>query len=376
MNDQATKTVFTQITPVGRGAVAALACCGSAALTIVDRCLYTDGRLPLKDRPLASLTYGRWRMASGLGEDLIVVAHDAENVEIHCHGGNATVELISGVLAEQGMRQVAPLDFELARCQSRWQAETNICLGQATTQRTAEVLLSQQERLPFWVSNLRQIIALGEFNAASQEIQKILAWEDYGRHLLEPRSVVLCGQPNVGKSSLINRIAGFDRAIVDVTPGTTRDVISQLTAIDGWPIRLMDTAGLRSGTLDPIETEGIHKTRTLIDQADGVVGVFDASQTWSRIDQQLSENPAVDLLVFNKDDIAVDAVRPEGILVSATSGNGISQFLAELIGKLIPTHPPQEQPVICLASQSDRLRACCDALSRSDAQSALDELGV
>ncbi|MCH2181238.1 MAG: 50S ribosome-binding GTPase [Mariniblastus sp.] len=375
MSEQATRTVFTQITPAGRGAVATLACCGSAALTIVDRCLMTVGKKPLKDRPWSTLTYGHWRMATGAGEDLLVVAHDPENVEIHCHGGTATIDLIAGVLSEQGMQRVDLLGFETSRCGSRWQAEANVCLGQASTPRTAQILLHQQSVLPSWINRLRGLISNGELKQAAREIRKTLDWEDYGRHLLEPRSIVFCGQPNVGKSSLINRVAGFERSIVDDTPGTTRDIVSQLAAVDGWPVVLQDTAGLRVGVSDPIESAGIQNARVLIEDADGVVAVFDASRTWSDADQQLSREPAVDLLVFNKNDVSVESDRPAGLPLSALSGEGVSRFLDTLIDRLIPKHPDPDQPLICLASQSGRLRVCCDALSRSDAQRALDELG-
>lgn len=376
MSHQPTRTSFTQITPGGRGAVATLACFGNDALTIVDQCLDTVGPRPLKDRPFSSLTYGHWRVSGGRGEDLLVVAHDAFNVEIHCHGGTATIELIAKVLADRGMQSLEPLDFETTRCGSLWQAEMNICLGQATTAKTAQILLQQQTVLPAWIRQLRELIADDEREQAQREIRAVLDWEEYGCHLLEPRSVVFCGQPNVGKSSLINRIAGFDRSIVDDTPGTTRDIVSQPTAIDGWPVVLQDTAGLRSGPSNPIEAVGIQQARALIDDADGVVAVFDASRPWSEVDQQLSRDPVVDLLVFNKNDVAIDSNRPNaGFSVSAVSGEGVSRLLDKLVGRLLPRHPGSSQPLPCLPAQSARLQSCCDALASSGIQQALSELG-
>ncbi len=304
------------------------------------------------------------------------MAHDPYNVEIHCHGGTATIELIAKVLTDQGMRQVELLDFETTRCGSGWQAEINICLGQATTAKTAQILLQQQTILPAWIRQLRKLIADGEQERAQREIRTALDWKEYGYHLLEPRSVVFCGQPNVGKSSLINRIAGFDRSIVDGTPGTTRDIVSQPAAIDGWPVVLQDTAGLRTRPSDPIEAVGIQHARALIDDADGVVAVFDASRPWSEADQHLSRNPAVDLLVFNKNDVAVDTNRPNtGHLVSAVSGEGVSRFLEEVVRRLITQHPVSSQPLLCLPTQSDRLQSCSDALASSHIQQALSELG-
>ena len=84
-----------------------------------------------------------------------------------------------------------------------------------------------------------------DLQAAAARIREWLAWEDFGLHLTRPWNVVLAGRPNVGKSSLINALLGYTRSIVFDQPGTTRDVVTAATAIDGWPIELSDTAGLR-----------------------------------------------------------------------------------------------------------------------------------
>jgi tRNA modification GTPase len=89
--------------------------------------------------------------------------------------------------------------------------------------------------------------------------------------------VVIAGPPNVGKSSLINALLGYQRAIVFDQPGTTRDVLTATTAIDGWPVELADTAGIREGD-DAIETEGVARALAEIRAADLVVEVWDASQ--------------------------------------------------------------------------------------------------
>ena len=366
--------VFSQITPPGRGAVATVACYGPDVLAIVDRCLRTAGRVALRDRRAASLAYGRWRVDGGLGEDLIVVPQAADRLEIHCHGGTATVEVISEVLINQGMRQVPLLDLELARGAGQWDAELTVCLGHAPTQRTAKFILRQQGLLSRWLNELQSLITNHDWNLAIENIDEVLRWEAFGQHLIKPWSVALCGRPNVGKSSLINRIAGFERAIVDQTPGTTRDVVTQLTAVDGWPIRLLDTAGLRSETIDKVELAGISRSREMIDQADGVIGVFDASQPWDANDQELADDPAVDIIVLNKLDIEIPEERPECIRVSAISGDGLPNLLNHLILKLIPVEPAEVQPIPCHASQWTRLRLCRDALARKDARQALHDL--
>ena len=366
--------VFSQITPPGRGAVATVACYGPDVVAIVDRCLRTAGRVALRDRPAASLAYGRWRVNSGLGEDLIVVPHSDDRLEIHCHGGNATVEVIAGVLIDHGMHQVPILDFELSRGVGRWEAEQTVCLGQAPTQRTAKFVLRQTGLLSRWLSDLQSLIGTHEWSLATEKIDGVLAWESFSQHLIKPWSVVLCGRPNVGKSSLINRIAGFERAIVDDTPGTTRDVVSQLTAVDGWPICLLDTAGIRSETLDKVELAGISRSREMIEQSDAVIGVFDASQPWDAIDQNLADDPGVDIVVFNKHDIEIPGERPDGLRVAAISGYGVPDLLNQLMSVLLPVEPTEEQPIPCHSSQWKRLRLCRNALAKRDAQQALLDL--
>ena len=92
--------------------------------------------------------------------------------------------------------------------------------------------------------------------------------------------MVIAGPPNVGKSSLINALLGFQRAIVFDLPGTTRDVVTAVTALDGWPVELSDTAGLRSSD-DPLELAGIEQAHRQAAAADCLLLVFDASQPWS-----------------------------------------------------------------------------------------------
>ena len=105
---------------------------------------------------------------------------------------------------------------------------------------------------------------------------EMLQFRDLGLHLTTPWRVVLAGAPNVGKSSLMNAIAGYQRAIVSPTPGTTRDVVTVTTAIDGWPVQLADTAGLRE-TQDELESAGVALADAAIGEADLVIVVSDAS---------------------------------------------------------------------------------------------------
>ena len=125
----------------------------------------------------------------------------------------------------------------------------------------------------------------GDAAAARRQIDDLLAHAATGLHLVRPWQVVVAGRPNVGKSSLINAIAGYQRAIVHSLPGTTRDIVSVQTALDGWPVEISDTAGLRRGS-DPIEQAGIELAIDKIAAADLVVLVFDASSPWTDADRR------------------------------------------------------------------------------------------
>ena len=130
------------------------------------------------------------------------------------------------------------------------------------------------------IEQIESSLQAGAKDAARQQIEALLAHAATGLHLIRPWQVVVAGQPNVGKSSLINAIAGYQRAIVHSTPGTTRDIVSVQTAMDGWPVEISDTAGLRE-TGEKIEQAGIDLARQKILAADLIVLVFDNSLPWS-----------------------------------------------------------------------------------------------
>ncbi len=141
--------------------------------------------------------------------------------------------------------------------------------------------------------------------AALRGVNKLLDSWEAGRLLREGTKVVLVGKPNVGKSSLLNALLKADRAIVTPIPGTTRDVLEETIAIEGIPIRLVDTAGVRE-TLDPVELEGVRRTRQSIDDADVVLVVLDGSAPLDDDDRRVVEQSGTRRRVFvmNKADCA------------------------------------------------------------------------
>ena len=160
-----------------------------------------------------------------------------------------------------------------------------------------------------------------------------------GRLLREGMTVVIAGRPNAGKSSLLNRLAGYDAAIVTAIPGTTRDVVRERIALDGMPLHVLDTAGLRHAG-DPVEEEGMRRARAEIERADRLLFVIDAAAdpgagAYSEERSRLPDGLPV-TLVLNKCDLATglplaDTVSgPPRLHVSALTGAGIEELRAHL----------------------------------------------
>jgi tRNA modification GTPase len=194
-------------------------------------------------------------------------------------------------------------------------------------------------------------------------------------HLLNPWSVVLAGRPNVGKSSLINALLGYERAIVFDTPGTTRDIVTATTACEGWPISLSDTAGWRDAAGE-LESQGIAAAKAAARQADLVLLVVDGSQPWTVAEEALCAACPQALLVGNKADLPAQAtaIHPPGIQVSAKTGAGIAELLASIARRLVPQAPPSGVAVPFTEVQAQAIFAARIAVEQDDLATAQQEL--
>jgi tRNA modification GTPase len=186
---------------------------------------------------------------------------------------------------------------------------------------------------------LEQANAVGKLQAAQAQLEKVLLAARQGSILREGISVVLAGRPNVGKSSLLNRLAGENVAIVTSVPGTTRDAIRQAIEIEGVPLHVIDTAGLRE-TRDEVEKMGIARTWAAIGKADAVLLVIDSSQSESQEDRKILQRlpgrlPRI--CVYNKIDLLpaepkAQAVEGEiRVHLSAKTGAGVDLLRAQLL---------------------------------------------
>jgi tRNA modification GTPase len=310
------------------------------------------------------------------GEEVVVCRRSEQVVELHCHGGQAAVAGVRQALVQRGCRVVSWQDWGTEQHEDRIARAARVALADARTERTAAVLLDQYHgALRRAVEAVRESLTAGNAQAATEQLDTLLGREALGRHLVEPWRVILAGTPNVGKSSLINALVGYQRAIVHATAGTTRDVVSAATAIDGWPVELSDTAGLRQAE-HALEQAAIELAQRQLAAADLVLLVFDSSQPWSEADQTLWEGRPDAMVVHSKCDLAGadERPRPDGFLTSAVTGEGIERLVRVIGERLVPDPPDPGAAVTFVDDQIAQLEAAQAAVSRQDFPAALGAL--
>ena len=329
---------FRVLTAQGRGAIATIEVKGQGAVELVQRCFESASGQAIATFEMNSIIYGHWLMNGQPGEDLVVCPIQPEHLEIYCHGGAAAIDAVRKTLEAGGAQEMQPTSD-----QAGFESQINCAIANAPTRKTALILLAQREAHRQLREELRTLLENKQTKQAVELIQRVLNLSDFGIHLTRPWSVVLCGQPNVGKSSLINAIVGFERTIVNPVAGTTRDAVSHLTSIQGWPVELTDTAGLRNSE-DAIERAGIELARNRIAAADLVVAVIDASVESDAEQADFLKQLQPGLIVKNKVDLGT-ANQTSGISVSALNTTGIGELIAEIGNKLVAEIPPRNQVV-------------------------------
>jgi len=183
-------------------------------------------------------------------------------------------------------------------------------------------------------------VILEQIAAVISPLSSLAASFAYGKIVHEGLTLAIVGRPNVGKSSLFNRLVERERAIVTATPGTTRDLVSETVAIGGIPVRLMDTAGIRH-SIDEAEGIGIRKSKEALADSDLVLVVLDASQPVAEEDRELVAqlNGRAGIVVENKADLAKVALRDLGsqlprVRTSALTGQGIDDLKGEILRRV------------------------------------------
>lgn len=312
---------------------------GPEAISVVQAQFRAKSGRPLKSYSAEQVVFGHFGPTPG--EEVVVRRRGEDSVELHCHGGLAAVAMIERALAAAGCRSVGWRDWIADHSSDPITAAAQAALAEAATERTATILLDQYHgALRRALEAIAQAVDNHDHVSAREQIDTLLAHAAVGLHLVRPWQVVLAGRPNVGKSSLINALVGYPRAIVHPAPGTTRDVVSVRTAIDGWPVELADTAGLHPGG-EAVEQAGMERARQRLSTADLVILVFERSAPWCRCDQELLESRPEGLVVHSKCDLPPAAgSRVVGLATSALQAEGIAALAKAIVNRLIPDPPP------------------------------------
>lgn len=357
---------FCHVTPSGRGAIATTVVWGNQSLETI-RQRFTPTRQGRELGEPNSVVYGIWQSEnSSIGEDVVLSFDDQGQCSIHSHGGIVSQQQIARSLIASGATEVPKSEYERRICPSFWLAEIRQALQQAASSYAALCLLDQLACWSTWPTQINQLLAADHRDEAIRQIDAVLQRSTVALHLTLPWNVVLCGRPNVGKSSLINALLGYERTIVSAQPGTTRDIVRQRTVLGGWPVTLSDTAGIREAEGE-IERIGVEFAQHEIHQADALIGVFDASEPWTETQQSFLDQMQPDVIVFNKLDLArADPRRPAGMFVSATHRQGLDELIAAILAHLVPADFDAKVPLPVTAAMVDRLRRFRDQIAAGD----------
>lgn len=329
------------LTPPGQSALATLGLYGPRAWEALRKLFRRRSGGELAEEPVGG-RFWLGRIGGEVADEVVVSVKQVEPMpwmEVHGHGGREVVRFLIDLFREQGLQFSSWDDFLRRTSADSLSAAAAIELAQATTLRTAGILLDQQQgALGRALDAIRQALEHGETTAAQEGLMRLERYGTVGRHLTQPWRVVVAGAPNVGKSSLVNALVGYQRSIVAATPGTTLDVVTTRLALDGWLIELADTAGQRTETED-LEEQGIRRAREMAAAADLCLWLLDGSTTpvWP------CEPLAAVQYVVNKSDLP-PAWDPESadqaVRVSALTGEGMAGLCAAVIARLVPDPPP------------------------------------
>jgi tRNA modification GTPase len=397
------ETIVAVSTPPGRGGIGVVRLSGPDALRISHAILHVAGPQEPRVATLADLPDENGRTV-----DHVVVtwfaaprSYTAEDVvEISCHGSPVVLRFCIERAVRAGARPAEPGEFTLrAYLNGRIdlpRAEAVRELIEATTLYQARVAASQVDgsvsrRLTPVKQDLLDLIALLEAGidfaeddidvappdailarlaAVRASVDSLVRSFSYGKLVFGGFTLAIVGRPNVGKSSLFNRLLEQERAIVTEIPGTTRDTVSETASLGGIPVKLIDTAGIRAGQ-DAVETLGIERSYQALADADLALVVLDASEPTGTDDRDLTERAARSgrhLVVANKSDKPLRAELPAGALcVSALTGEGIEALRREILRAISPeSGAEQEAGFITSVRHEQLLREALEALDNTE----------
>ncbi len=418
-------TVAAISTPLAAGGLGVIRVSGPRAVELAAEVFSPAGSRRVQDVPGYSGVYGRVHDQSGDIDEAVALVFRAPKsytgedvVELSCHGGVYILQRTLRALVAAGAVPAAPGEFTkrafLNGKLGLTQAEAVMDLIASQGDQAARAALSARDgalyakihgvasglvaisgHMAAWVDFPEEDIPEVEQKTLQQALQQaldeigaLIRTFDAGQVLREGVETAIVGRPNVGKSTLMNLLAGCEKSIVTDIPGTTRDVVEDTVRLEELVLRLSDTAGLRE-TDDPVESVGVARAYKRIQAASLVIAVFDSSQPLAEADlkllSELAGRPCV--AVVNKTDLpraadlqTIRAFIPAVVELSAKGGTGVSE-LAQAVRQVLHTGEvdtsaamlANERQLDCAQRAAEALREACDALRDG---CTLDAVGV
>ena len=336
-----TETIAAISTAIGESGIGIVRMSGRQAISIAKGVFQRANDKDILESDNKRLLYGNIMDNDEIIDEVLVAFMKApytytreEMVEIYCHGGIIPVKKILQLLLKNGARIAERGEFtKRAFLNGRLdlsQAEAVIDIIKAKTEKSYDISLKQLEgKLSQEIQDIRQVLLkmiahievsidfpeddieevtseelLNDGNLVKDRIAKLLNTADRGKIMRDGLNTVILGTPNVGKSSLLNAVLRENRAIVTEIPGTTRDIIEEYINIDGIPLKIMDTAGIRQ-TDDIVEKIGVDKAKETLERADLIIAIFDISRELNDDDYHIMEliKDKKTIVLLNKTDL-------------------------------------------------------------------------
>ncbi|AOR24879.1 tRNA uridine-5-carboxymethylaminomethyl(34) synthesis GTPase MnmE [Clostridium taeniosporum] len=364
-------TICGIATPIGEGGISIIRISGSKALDIISKIFISKNNIDLKKMKTYTMRYGHIiELESKDIIDEVIISYmkgphsytTEDIIEINCHGGVISTNSVMNQVIKAGARVAEPGEFtKRAFLNGRIdlsQAEAVIDIIKAKTDLSMKSAIMQSGgALSKQIKDIRQYLldtlALIEYGVDFTEddeeidetliirvkdgikstilkIEELLRGADEGKIIRDGLNIVIVGKPNVGKSSLLNVLLKEKRAIVTDIPGTTRDIIEEYLNIDGIPIKITDTAGIRE-TEDTVEKIGVERSREKIEEADLIILILDSSRNLEDEDKEII-NTIKDknhVVLLNKTDLdrKMEEINLNNqINISAKTGYGINEL--------------------------------------------------
>jgi tRNA modification GTPase len=412
MSDYVTDTIAAVSTALGEAAISVIRITGKQALEVAAQVAQT--RQPLSQLRPRTAHMAQLVDAAGTALDHAMLLHfigpasytGEHLVELHCHGGLLVTQRVLQAVLAAGARAAEAGEFtqraflngkmDLTQAEAVMDlihAQSTLALRAANEQLEGTIgreATTMRDELIHIVAHVEAYIDFPEedispdvgtalltrLDALTARTRQLLSTAEHGRILRHGARTVLCGLPNAGKSSLLNTLLGYERAIVSATAGTTRDTIEEMLQVHGVPLRLVDTAGLRH-SVDEIEQHGIARTEREVERADLVMEVVDASQPAATTQRVTAPSTAVHLLILNKADLTLHPSwqGSGGYPVCSLTGAGIDALREAVSQRLLgdsmalSSHPIaiNARHQSCFERVQKALTAAREGLLRNDA---------